>query len=87
MLRKLIPAGAVLALLTAPAVAQSMNMIPDTGRHLTVEEQQQNRDIEMKYHETVDSMPDKKGSNDPWGNVRSAPAAKQPSSAAKQPRR
>jgi hypothetical protein len=85
MLRKLIQAGAVLALLTGPASAQSMNMTPDFSTHKTQGEQQRDREIELKYHETVDSLPDRKASNDPWGNVRAAPAAKQPATAAKKP--
>jgi len=87
MLRKLIPAGAILALLSGPALPQSLNLIPDTKRHLTAEEQQQERDAESRYRETINGIPDKKTSKDPWGNVRSAPAAKQPASAAKQPQR
>ena len=33
-------------------------------------------EIEMKYNETLKSkIPDKKPSNDPWKNIRSAPTA------------
>ena len=59
-----------------------MNMMPDGRRHLTPEEAQREREIESRYNETVsDKIPDKKSSNDPWGGIRSAPAA---ASAAKQ---
>ena len=94
MLRKLIQAGAIVVLMTGDAYSQpagtgntsgdpmSMNMLPDSRRRLTPEEQQRERDIESQYHRTVnDKIPDKKGSKDPWGNIRSAPAS---SSASKQ---
>ena len=94
MLRKLIQAGAIFVLLTGDAYSQvagsgntnsdsiPLNMLPDSRRRLTPEEQQRERDIEAQYHRTVnDKIPDKKSSNDPWGNIRSAPAS---SSASKQ---
>jgi hypothetical protein len=90
MLRKFVQAGAMIALLAGTAHAQytnqsggntsggnmNMNMMPDTRRHLTPEEAQRERDIEAQYNRTVnDKIPDKKSSNDPWGNLRSAPTA------------
>jgi hypothetical protein len=88
MLRKLIQAGAVVVLLTGNAYSQpagtgntsgdsmSLNMLPDSRRRLTPEEQQRERDIEAQYNRTVnDKIPDKKSSNDPWGKIRSAPAS------------
>jgi hypothetical protein len=94
MLRKLIQAGAIVVLLTGDAFCQPassgntssdsipLNMLPDSRRRLTPEEQQRERDIEAQYNRTVnDKIPDKKGSKDPWGNIRSAPAS---SSASKQ---
>ncbi|MEA2978378.1 MAG: hypothetical protein QOF91_1636 [Alphaproteobacteria bacterium] len=87
MLRKLIQAGAIIAMLTGDAHSQvgttgntssdpiPMNMMPDTRRHLTPEEAQRERDIEAQYNRTInEKIPDKKSSNDPWGNVRAAPA-------------
>lgn len=60
------------------------NLLPDSRRRLTPEEAQRERDIEARYNQTVnEKIPDKKASNDPWGNVRPAPAA---SSAGKQQR-
>jgi hypothetical protein len=96
MLRKFIQAGAIIILLTGDAFCQPagvgsnagplpMNMLPDMQRRLTPEEAQRERDIEAAYNRTVnDKIPDKKSSNDPWGNVRAAPAT---SSASKQPGR
>ena len=94
MLRKLIQAGAISVLLTGDAYSQvagtgntsgdqiPLNMLPDSRRRLTPEEQQRERDIEAQYNRTVnDKIPDKKSSNDPWGSIRSAPAS---SSASKQ---
>jgi hypothetical protein len=92
MLRKLIPAAAILILLTADAYCQlngggntgnslPMSMGPSEHRR-TSEEIQRDREIEAQYNRTVnDKIPDKKSSNDPWGNVRAAPAT---SSASKQ---
>lgn len=94
MLRKLVQAGAIVVLLTGDAFCQPassgntsgdtvpLNMLPDSRRRLTPEEQQREREIESQYHRTVnDKIPDKKASSDPWGNIRSAPAS---SSASKQ---
>jgi hypothetical protein len=84
-MRKLIQAVAMLVLFTGTAHAQytnqtggntgggdmKMNMMPDNRRHLTPEEAQREREIESRYNQTVnDKIPDKKGSNDPWGIVR-----------------
>ena len=88
MMRKLIQAGAIVVVLTGDAYCQvggtgnsrgdsmPMSMLPDTRRRLTPEEAQREREIEAQYNRTVnDKIPDKKSSNDPWGNVRSAPSA------------
>jgi hypothetical protein len=99
MLRILIGTATAVALYTGTAHAQfgsangntgvgngglSGGMIPDGRRRLTPEEAHREQQIEREYRETVNSkIPDKKPTNDPWGNVRSAPAA---SSAAKQQR-
>jgi hypothetical protein len=84
-MRKLFPAVAVLLLCMEAAHAQytnqsgsntsgdplQMNMMPDSRRRLTPEEAQREREIESRYNQTVnDKIPDKKGSNDPWGIVR-----------------
>ena len=87
MLGKLIQAGAILVLMSSDAICQVGNsgntssspipltMMPDSRRRLTPEEAQREQDIERSYRETVnDKIPDKKGSTDPWGNVRPTPA-------------
>jgi hypothetical protein len=92
MLRKLIPAAALLILLTGEAYCQlsnggntgnsvPMSMSPSEQRR-SPEQIQKDREIESQYNRTVnDRIPDKKSSSDPWGNIRSAPAG---SSASKQ---
>jgi hypothetical protein len=89
MFRTLIGAAALAILFAGPAKAQynnssggntsggniPMNMMPDTRRHLTPEQAQREREIESRYNETINEIPDKKASNDPWGNMRSTPAA------------
>jgi hypothetical protein len=95
MLRKLIPASAILILLTVDAFSQlgsgsgntSSSMPPinlsPSERRRTPEELQRDREIEAQYNRTVnEKIPDKKAKADPWGNIRSAPA----SSASKQQR-
>ena len=95
MSRKLIPAAAILIVLTGDAYCQlgaggntgssmpPMSMAPSEHRR-TPEELQRDREIEAQYNRTVkERIPDKKAATDPWGNVRSAPAA---SSAGKQQR-
>ena len=94
MLHKLIQASLLVVLFAGAAHAQmtdsainssgtgmNMNMAPDNRRHLTPEQAQREQEIERDYRETVNNkIPDKKGSNDPWGKVRPSPA---PTSAAK----
>ena len=94
MLRKLIQASAILILLTGDAFSQPGGSSGNTGssmpmtltpseRRRTPEELQRDREIEAQYNRTVnEKIPNKKSSNDPWGNIRSAPA----SSASKQQR-
>lgn len=86
MLQKLIQAaiivvlssGAAYAQLTTGntgAVAPTGGMSLDSRRQLSPEEQRREQEIEAQYNRTInDRIPDKKGSNDPWGNVRAAPA-------------
>lgn len=69
-------AALALALAAGPltaALAQGLNanIIPDKPAK-TPEEIERDRAIERQYKETLKSIPDKKGSNDPWGAVRAA---------------
>ena len=87
MLRKLIPAVAIVVLSTATAYSQpgstgntasgstGISMAPNSyGPYVSPEERQRQQELESKYRDTVNQIPDKKGSNDPWGSVRGAPA-------------
>src|SRR6476661_7589939 len=88
MLRKLIQAGAIVALSTTAAYSQpganngntasgstGLSMAPNSyGPYVSPEERQREQELESKYRDTVNKIPDKKGSNDPWGSVRAAPA-------------
>jgi hypothetical protein len=79
--------GAILAILLSATAAQAqlsntgntgnasgfgMNMAPGE-RRLSPEERQREQEIESRYRDAADKIPDKKGSKDPWGNIRSAP--------------
>jgi hypothetical protein len=86
---KLLAAIAVLALLTEPAAAQMMNLMPEV-KTKSPEEKEQDAITDKAYRESLRKIPDTKTSADPWGNVRTESpntgakaAAKTP---AKQPR-
>jgi hypothetical protein len=80
MLRKLIQAGAVLALLTGTAYAQfpmpSMSLGGDKPPP-TAEEIERQKAIDNAYSTATKKIPEKQGAADPWGTVRpSQPPAK-----------
>ena len=60
------------ALLSGPAFAQSphINMLAD-GPGKTQEGIEKQRAVEKAYKDTLRTIPDAAGSNDPWGGVRS----------------
>jgi hypothetical protein len=64
----------VLALLTAPAYAQSpsINLIPETISK-TPEEKEADEVRDKAYRESLKKIPDAKTSSDPWGTVRTDP--------------
>jgi len=82
MLRKLIVAGAALALLTGTAYAQTGFPMPSMslGKDKpppTQEEIDRQKAIDNAYNSATKKIPDKQGTVDPWGNVRSTqPPAK-----------
>ena len=65
----------VLAVLAAPAYAQTMPNINllEGGPGKTEEEKAAERDRDARYKETLKKIPDAKASNDPWGGMRSDP--------------
>jgi len=76
MLRKLIPAAAILALVTGPAAAQvALSPFKHEERKLTPDELKAQQQREKDYKAAMDKIPDKKTANDPWGDVRPAPQA------------
>jgi hypothetical protein len=76
MLRKLIGAGAILLLLTGAAAAQfpmpGISFGGDNKKKLTPEEQEAQNKRDKDYKAAMDKIPEKKATNDPWGNVRDA---------------
>lgn len=69
--------AALLAVLTAPALAQtpSMNLLPDFQTK-TPEEKEADAVKERAYRDSLRKIPDAKSSSDPWGTVRGAEPAK-----------
>ena len=76
ILRKIVHAGTIIALLTGAASAQIMvpgiNLAPD--RQMTPEEKEKQKAIEDAYKSKIGKIPDKKTPVDPWGAVRSNPS-------------
>jgi hypothetical protein len=80
---RLLSVVALLALMTGPASAQMMNLMPEL-KTMSPEEKEQDAIRQKAYRDSLRQIPDNKSSLDPWGNVRSdAPKAAAP---AKQPR-
>lgn len=80
---RLLSVVATLALLTAPASAQMLNLLPEL-KTMTPEEKEQDAIRQKAYRDSLRQIPNNSNSVDPWGNVRSdAPKAAAP---AKQPR-
>ena len=84
MLRNLIQAAAILALVTAPAAAQmAISPFKAQERKLTPDELKGKQQRDKDYKAAMDKIPDKKVTVDPWGNVRPAPQATAKQSTAK----
>jgi hypothetical protein len=69
--------AALLAVLSAPALAQapSMNLLPEF-QSKTPEEKEADAIKERAYRDSLRKIPDAKTSGDPWGAVRGAEPAK-----------
>jgi hypothetical protein len=80
ILRKIVHAGAIIALLTGAASAQmpmpGINLSPD--RQMTPEEKEKQKVIENAYKSAIEKIPDKKPPADPWGAVRSTTPSSKP---------
>jgi hypothetical protein len=85
MLRKLIQAAAILALVTGPATAQGVALSPfkHEERKLTPDELKAQKEREKDYKAAMDKIPEKKVVKDPWGDIRPAPQNTAPQSTAK----
>jgi hypothetical protein len=75
MLRKLIQAGAALALLTGAAYAQTGFPMPSISLGQdkpppTPEQVERQKAIDNAYNSAAKKIPEKKEAADPWGNVR-----------------
>ena len=74
MLRKIVHATIMIALLTGIASAQmpSINLAP-VDRELTPEEKEKQKAIDNAYKSAIGKIPDKQKPVDPWGNIRANP--------------
>jgi hypothetical protein len=74
MLRNLIQAAAILALVTGPAAAQmALSPFKEQEKKLTPDELKAKQERERDYKAAMDKIPEKKVTVDPWGDVRPAP--------------
>ncbi len=83
MLKRLIPAAAIIALLSGTASAQ-MGLPLNKGmqkRPPTQQEIEQQKALDRAYKSATEKIPDKKAPADPWGGVRPAPATASKNSA------
>jgi hypothetical protein len=92
MLRKLIQAGAIVALFAGPVVAQDTPGSRDTfgvplnyKRPPTQDELDKQKAEEQAYDKAIQKIPDKKSSADPWGTIRPTTPASSTASKTKQP--
>ena len=84
MLRNLIQAAVILALVTGPASAQvALSPFKEQEKKLTPDELKAKQEREKDYKAAMDKIPDKKVVKDPWGDVRPAPQNAAPQSTAK----
>ncbi|MGN6310613.1 MAG: hypothetical protein ACTHNN_13785 [Xanthobacteraceae bacterium] len=68
---KMLRAAVIFALFATPALAQNVNLIPETPSK-TPEQIEQDKQLQREYRDSLRKIPDAKTSNDPWGSVRSA---------------
>jgi len=71
MLRRLIQTGAILAVFSGSASAQSSLGVPlKSEQPPTQEEIDKQKAADRAYEAAVNKIPDKKSSSDPWGTIR-----------------
>jgi hypothetical protein len=76
MLRKLIRAGAVVAIFVGPAAQDSFGIPVNPKPPPSVQEIEKQKVRDRDYDAAMKKIPDKKTSDDPWGVIRPSPAAK-----------
>lgn len=81
---KFLSVAVVLALLTGPAAAQMVNLLPQ-DKFKSPEEKEQDAINDKAYRDSLRKIPDAKAASDPWGDVRSE-TPKAAAKPAKQPR-
>jgi hypothetical protein len=83
---RMLSAAAVVVLLTVPAYAQTpnINLMPEF-QSKSPEEKEADAIKERAYKDSLRKIPDAKAASDPWGNVRSTDAPKDPAKAAAAP--
>ena len=84
MLRNLIQAAAIIALVTGPASAQvALSPFKGQDKKLTPDELKEQQQREKDYKAALDKVPEKKVTVDPWGDIRPAPQNAAPQATAK----
>lgn len=66
---RLLSVVAMLALLTGPAFAQGINLMPEL-KSMSPEEKEQDAIRQKAYRDSLHQIPNSNNSTDPWGNVR-----------------
>jgi hypothetical protein len=72
MWRKVIPAGAIIVLLTTEVAFAQVAPLPDNNAKLAKEEQERAA-ADKDYREAAKTIPASKSPADPWGGVRPSP--------------
>jgi hypothetical protein len=82
MLKKLVWAGTIIAVLTGSAYAQNPLMpsfsLQDEKKRRTPEEIARDKAIDDAYKSATKKIPEKQQANDPWADVRSTPPTPAP---------
>jgi hypothetical protein len=83
VLRVVVPAVTVIALLPGSALAQNalmptFSLQGEPKRKLTPDEQEKQDQLDNAYKAATNKIPDQKASNEPWGNVRPVPSPPAP---------
>ena len=75
----MLSAGAAQAQYSAPVgtydtSGTNLSLLPDYEQTRSYSDAQRDREINRQYREVADRIPDKKGSRDPWKNIRQTPS-------------